>query len=177
MWAILKVFIEFVRASLVAQLVKNLPAMRETWLWSLSWKDPLEKGKLPTPVFWLGKFKGLYSPWGQKESDTTEHFCLFLRFFFFFDVGHFKSLFEFVAILLLFYVLAFWPWGMCDLSSPTKDQTWPPLDWKAKVLTTGPLEKSLAFSFKSSSKRALCISLRNWAYTPRKPELKKICVP
>ena len=32
-------------ASLVAQLVKNLPAMRETWVRSLSWEDPLEKGK------------------------------------------------------------------------------------------------------------------------------------
>ena len=31
-------------ASLVAQLVKNLPAMRETWVQSLSWEDPLEKG-------------------------------------------------------------------------------------------------------------------------------------
>ena len=32
-------------ASLVAQLVKNLPAMRETWVQSLSWEDSLEKGK------------------------------------------------------------------------------------------------------------------------------------
>ena len=32
-------------ASLVAQLVKNLPAMQETWVQSLGWKDPLEKGK------------------------------------------------------------------------------------------------------------------------------------
>ena len=32
-------------ASLVAQLVKNLPAMPETRVWSLSWEDPLEKGK------------------------------------------------------------------------------------------------------------------------------------
>ena len=32
-------------ASLVAQLVKNLPAMQETWIRSLSWEDPLEKGK------------------------------------------------------------------------------------------------------------------------------------
>ena len=31
-------------ASLVAQLVKNLPAMRETWVLSLGWEDPLEKG-------------------------------------------------------------------------------------------------------------------------------------
>ena len=32
-------------ASLVAQLAKNLPAMRETWVQSLGWKDLLEKGK------------------------------------------------------------------------------------------------------------------------------------
>ena len=32
-------------ASLVAQLVKNPPAMWETWLLSLGWEDPLEKGK------------------------------------------------------------------------------------------------------------------------------------
>ena len=32
-------------ASLVAQLVKNLPAMCETWVQSLGWEDPLEKGK------------------------------------------------------------------------------------------------------------------------------------
>ena len=31
--------------SLVAQLVKNLPAVQETWLWSLGWEDPLEKEK------------------------------------------------------------------------------------------------------------------------------------
>ena len=33
------------RASLMAQLVKNLPAMWETWVQSLGWEDPLEKGK------------------------------------------------------------------------------------------------------------------------------------
>ena len=33
-------------ASLVAQLVKNPPAMWEIWVWSLSWEDPLEKGKV-----------------------------------------------------------------------------------------------------------------------------------
>ena len=32
-------------SSLVAQLVKNLPAMRETWVRSPGWEDPLEKGK------------------------------------------------------------------------------------------------------------------------------------
>ena len=33
------------RASLVAQLVKNSPAMWETWVRSLGWEEPLEKGK------------------------------------------------------------------------------------------------------------------------------------
>ena len=37
-------FIHRMWASLVAQLVKNLPAMQETWVWSLGWEDPLEKG-------------------------------------------------------------------------------------------------------------------------------------
>ena len=59
-------------ASLVAQMVKNLPAMRETWVKSLSWEDPLEKGEAPHSVFWPGEFHGLYSPWGHTELDTTE---------------------------------------------------------------------------------------------------------
>ena len=33
-----------IMASLVAQLVKNLPAVREIWVQSLGWKDPLEEG-------------------------------------------------------------------------------------------------------------------------------------
>ena len=63
-------------ASLVAQLVKSPPAMWETWVWTLGWEDPLEKGKVPTPVFWPGEFHGLYSPWGLKESNTAERLSL-----------------------------------------------------------------------------------------------------
>ena len=64
-------------ASFVAQLVKNLPAMWETWVWSLGWEDPLEKGKAtPTSVFWPGEFHGPYSPWGHKELDTIEQLSL-----------------------------------------------------------------------------------------------------
>ena len=37
--------LHFKQASLVAQLVKNMPAMRETWIRSLGWEDPLQKGK------------------------------------------------------------------------------------------------------------------------------------
>ena len=60
----------------MAHLVKNLPAMRETWVRSLGWEDPLERERLPTPVFWPGEFHGLYSPWGQEESDMTERLSL-----------------------------------------------------------------------------------------------------
>ena len=37
--------LQYSEASLVAWLVKNPPAMRETWVRSLGWEDPLEKGK------------------------------------------------------------------------------------------------------------------------------------
>ena len=36
--------VRLTKASLVAQTVKNPPAMRETWVWSLGWEDPLENG-------------------------------------------------------------------------------------------------------------------------------------
>ena len=58
---------KLVRASLIAQLVKNPPAMRETWVQSMSWEDPLEKGKAPTLVSWPGESHGLYSPWVTKS--------------------------------------------------------------------------------------------------------------
>ena len=38
-------------ASLVAQLEKNLPAMQKTWVQSLGWEDPLEKGKATLPQY------------------------------------------------------------------------------------------------------------------------------
>ena len=38
------------RTSLVAQTIKNLPTMQETWVQSLGWEDPLEKGMATTPV-------------------------------------------------------------------------------------------------------------------------------
>ena len=37
--------LQYSQVSLVAQLVKNPPAMQETWVQSLGWEDPLEKGK------------------------------------------------------------------------------------------------------------------------------------
>ena len=64
------------RASLVAQTIKNLPAVLDTQVWSLSQEDPLEKWQ-PTPVFLPEEFHGQrnlmgYSPSGHKESNTEQ---------------------------------------------------------------------------------------------------------
>ena len=58
-------------------MVKCLPTMLETWVQSLGWEDPLEKKWQSIPIFLPGKSHGQrnlvgYSPWGRKESDTTE---------------------------------------------------------------------------------------------------------
>ena len=58
-------------ASLVAQTVKNPPAMQETWVLSLGWEDPLEKGKA-THISILAWRIPWTSSWGCKELDTTE---------------------------------------------------------------------------------------------------------
>ena len=63
--------------SLVAQRLKRLPAMRETWVRSLGRKVPWRRKWQPTPVFLPGESHGWrslvgYSPWGRKESDMTE---------------------------------------------------------------------------------------------------------
>ena len=42
----------------MAQLVKNPPAMRETWVQFLGWEDTLEKGKATGSVLWPGEFRG-----------------------------------------------------------------------------------------------------------------------
>ena len=55
-------------ASLVAQLVKNPPAMPETWVGKIPWR----KERVPTPVFWSREFHGLYSPRDCKELYMTD---------------------------------------------------------------------------------------------------------
>ena len=74
---ILKIWL---RVSLVAQMVENLPAVQETGVRSLGQEGPLEKGmatysiipawRIPwteEPGWWVD-----YSPWSCKESDKTE---------------------------------------------------------------------------------------------------------
>ena len=70
-------------ASLMAQTVKNLPVMQETWVPSLVWEDPLEE-KMAThsSIAWKShQQRSLvgYSPWGHKESNTTERLSLWLH--------------------------------------------------------------------------------------------------
>ena len=64
--------------SLVAQTIKNQPAMQETWLSSLGGEDALEKemathsSVLACRISWTEESGGLHSPWGHKDSDMTE---------------------------------------------------------------------------------------------------------
>ena len=72
------------RASLVAQVVKNLPAMQETWLQSLGWEDPLEQGtsthssilawRIPWNVRDLGSVPGLGRSPGKGNTLPTPVF-------------------------------------------------------------------------------------------------------
>ena len=59
-------------ASLVAQLVKNPPAMPETGFYPWVGKIPWKRERLPAPVLWPGEFHGLYSPRDRKELGMTE---------------------------------------------------------------------------------------------------------
>ena len=62
----------------MAQTVKNLPAMQETWVQSLGQEDPLEKGMathsniLTWGIPWAEEPDGLYSSWDSRELDMTE---------------------------------------------------------------------------------------------------------
>ena len=58
--------------SLMAQLVKNLPACGRPGFNPKVEKISWRRERLPTPVFWPGEFHGQYSPWGCRESDMTE---------------------------------------------------------------------------------------------------------
>ena len=63
-------------ASLVAQLVKSLPAMQETWVSFLGWEDPLEKEMATHSSIFALRIPQMslvgYSPWGYKQSDSTK---------------------------------------------------------------------------------------------------------
>ena len=68
-------------ASLVTQLVKNPPTMWVTWVRSLDWEDPLQKGKATHSSILAWRIPQMYSLWGRKELDMTKrlslsHYCI-----------------------------------------------------------------------------------------------------
>ena len=60
----------------MAQTIKNPPAMRDTWVQSLGWEDPLEKGMATHSSIpaWRIPWTSL---WGHKESDLAEPLSLY----------------------------------------------------------------------------------------------------
>ena len=67
-----------------SSVVKNVPAVQKTWVQSLGWEDPLEKGMathssiLAREIPWTEGL-GRHSPWGPKELDTTKQLKLSLK--------------------------------------------------------------------------------------------------
>ena len=73
-------------------MIKNPPAMWETWVRSLGWEDPLERAWQPTPVFWPGVSPGTEEPgglqsmgwprvkhdWASKHSTALDHYVSFI---------------------------------------------------------------------------------------------------
>ena len=92
-------------ASLVAQLVKNLPQRGrpgfDPWVGKIPWR----RERLPTPIFWPAEFHGLYSSWGQKkESHTTEQLpymytCIYTFFFLFFSIMAYHRVLNIAPVL------------------------------------------------------------------------------
>ena len=86
--------------SLLPQMVKNLPAVWETQVWSLNWEESWRRKWHSTPVFLPGEFHGQrslvgYSLWGHKKLDTTEQLTLLLSLFWFLHSTFQKLIFFF----------------------------------------------------------------------------------
>ena len=65
-------------ASLVAQTIKNMPAMQETWVQSLGWEEPLEKKTATLSSILAWRIPWTIQSTGHKVLDTTERLSLSL---------------------------------------------------------------------------------------------------
>ena len=95
--------------SLVAQTVKNLPAIWETWVWSLGREDPLKKGMATHSSTFAWRIPWVEEPgslqsMGHKESDTTEWLTLSQ----FSNLINVKTGFRREEMLVIFIVLIFY---------------------------------------------------------------------
>ena len=128
-------------ASLVAQMAKNLPAMQETWLWSLGGEDLLKKGMtihsstLAWRIPWTEEPGGL-SSWGAKKPDVTEqltHTILFNQLPFHRLFWVFFNIYLFFNLFILLYQVSVVAHKIFDLHCSMWDlvpgqgiESWPP---------------------------------------------------
>ena len=101
--------IQYSWASLVAQLVKNQPAMQETWVQSLGWEDPLENGKATYSSILAWRI-----PWNVQSMGSQ-------------IVGHDWVTFTFTATLQADSLLSEPPGKL-----PAQGSNLQPLHWKVK---------------------------------------------
>ena len=119
------------RASLVAQMVKKLPAMWENWVWSLGWEDLLERAWEPTPVFLLGESVWTEEPGGLQSMGlqrvgyywVTKHSIM---------THNLEHLF--MCLLCIFFgkksvqvICPFWNWVVCFLTTKICKFSWSPI--------------------------------------------------
>ena len=62
--------LQYLWASLVAQMVKNLPAMRETWVQSQGWEDPLEEGMATHSIILAWRIPWTEEPGGLQSTGS-----------------------------------------------------------------------------------------------------------
>ena len=128
-------------------MVKNPPAMQETWVRSLSQENPLEKGMATTAVFLPGESHGQrslvgYSPWGCKESDTTEHTHIFIYLAAVLIEAY--EIFIFVMVCRIFFLVVACEIFSCSMGTLScgiwnlVHSLLGPLHWEHGVLATGP---------------------------------------
>ena len=111
----------YLGASLVAQMIKNLPAMWKTQVQSLGQEDPLEQEMAThcSILTWeISEEPGGLQPWGDKDSDMTELWRLIYLFIWLHCTG-------------------------CRTKSANQASIPSPLQWKGGVLSTGSPGKSL----------------------------------
>ena len=89
----------FLYISLVAQMVQNLFAMQEIWVWSLGWEDPLEKGMathssiLAWGISWTGESGGLQSKGSQRvRHDWATNPLIFINFTYYISIKKYINL-------------------------------------------------------------------------------------
>ena len=86
---------------LVAQLVKNLPAMRDTWVQSLGWENPLERGKATHSSILTWRIPWTVKSMGSQRVGHDWVTCTLTLWFF-------LKLILFCCIMILFISLKFW---------------------------------------------------------------------